>query len=166
MIKVLSLLTRKPHLSHEQFVDHWLNILHGPLALSVPGVRRYVQSHIMDRLTRPDIPETAVEVDGIAELWYSGMESFGPRRRVGEMERLNDDGALIIAEIKTFVIEQEADYSAAACWLTASYGPALHLLHVHRLRCAAGGSSPTLRRVQHAGIVQIGVAWFHHVSRD
>jgi uncharacterized protein (TIGR02118 family) len=47
MIKMLGLLTRKPHLTHEQFVDHWLNI-HGPLALAVPGVRRYVQSHIVD----------------------------------------------------------------------------------------------------------------------
>ena len=42
MIKMLGLLTRKSHLTHEQFVDHWLNI-HGPLALAVPGIRRYVQ---------------------------------------------------------------------------------------------------------------------------
>ena len=26
MIKMLGLLTRKPHLTHAQFVDHWLNI--------------------------------------------------------------------------------------------------------------------------------------------
>ncbi len=69
MIKVIGLLTRKPELTHEQFVKHWLEI-HGPLAHAVPGVRRYVQSHIIGTRTRPDIPETDVEIDGIAELWY------------------------------------------------------------------------------------------------
>ena len=106
MIKLLSLLTRKPHLTHEQFVDHWLNI-HGPLALAVPGVRRYVQSHIMDRLTRPDIPETTVEVDGIAELWYDDMDDLRRAAASPEMKRLTDDGALIISQIKTFVIDEK-----------------------------------------------------------
>jgi len=67
MIKVLGLLTRKDGITHEQFVKHWLEI-HAPLAHAVPGIRRYVQSHILDTRTRPDIPETAVQVDGIAEL--------------------------------------------------------------------------------------------------
>ena len=69
MIKVVRLLTRKPELTHEQFVRHWLEI-HAPLAHAVPGVRRYVQSHIVGTRTRSDIPETDVEIDGIAELWY------------------------------------------------------------------------------------------------
>ncbi|MEJ0015549.1 MAG: EthD family reductase [Acetobacteraceae bacterium] len=69
MIKVVGLLTRKPELTHAQFVQHWLEV-HGPLAHAVPGVRRYVQSHIIGTRTRLDIPETDVEVDGIAELWY------------------------------------------------------------------------------------------------
>ncbi len=105
MIKVLGLLTRKPELTHEQFVKHWYEV-HGPLALAVPGVRRYVQSHITGTRTRPDIPETDVEVDGIAELWYDDAESM--RRAVAspEMKRLTDDGALIIGRIKTYVIEE------------------------------------------------------------
>ena len=41
MIKSLSLLTRRPELSHAEFVRHWLDI-HAPLAHAVPGVRRYV----------------------------------------------------------------------------------------------------------------------------
>ena len=39
MIKSLSLLTRKPGMTHEQFVKHWLEV-HGPLARKVPGLRR------------------------------------------------------------------------------------------------------------------------------
>ena len=68
MIKSLSLLTRKPGMTHEQFVKHWLEV-HGPLARKVPGLRRYVQSHILEERTRPDIPSTDVEIDGVAELW-------------------------------------------------------------------------------------------------
>lgn len=64
MIKMLGLLTRKPHLTHEQFVDHWLNV-HGPLALAVPGVRRYVQSHIVGTRTRP-----RHSGDGCRDRWY------------------------------------------------------------------------------------------------
>ena len=106
MIKVLGLLTRKPGLSHEDFVRHWFDI-HGPLAHAVPGIRRYVQSHITGTRTRPDIPETGVEVDGIAELWYDDMESFQRAAASPEMKRLTDDGALIISQIKTWVIDEK-----------------------------------------------------------
>jgi uncharacterized protein (TIGR02118 family) len=113
MIKVLSLLTRKPHLTHEQFVDHWFNI-HGPLALAAPGIRRYVQSHITNTLSRPDIPEADVEVDGIAELWYDDLESFRRAAATPEMKRLTDDGALFIGRIKTHVIEERQIIPPAA----------------------------------------------------
>jgi uncharacterized protein (TIGR02118 family) len=106
MIKVLGLLTRKPQLTPEQFVDHWLNI-HGPLALGVPGIRRYVQSHITGSRTRPDIPETNVEVDGIAELWYDDLESLQRASATPEMKRLTDDGALFISQIKTYILDEK-----------------------------------------------------------
>jgi hypothetical protein len=62
----VSLLTRKAGLSREEFVRHWLEV-HAPLAYAAPGLRRYVQSPMVGERTRPDIPTTDVEVDGIAE---------------------------------------------------------------------------------------------------
>jgi uncharacterized protein (TIGR02118 family) len=107
MIKVIGLLTRKPELTHEQFVKHWLDI-HGPLAHAVPGVRRYVQSHIIGTRTRPDIPETDVDVDGIAELWYDDEAAMAhAAAATSEMKRLTDDGALFIGRIKSYVIEEK-----------------------------------------------------------
>jgi len=106
MIRVLGLLTRKPSLTHGAFVDHWLNI-HGPLALAVPGIRHYVQSHITGTHTRPDIPETTVEVDGVAELWYDDLESLQRAAASPEMKRLTDDGALIISQIKSYIIDEK-----------------------------------------------------------
>lgn len=105
MIKALGLLTRKEGMTHEEFVKHWYEI-HGPLALAVPGIRRYVQSHITGTRSRPDIPETAVDVDGIAELWYDDMEAMKRAGASPEMKRLTDDGALFIGKIKSYVIEE------------------------------------------------------------
>jgi uncharacterized protein (TIGR02118 family) len=106
MIKMVGLLTRKPQLTHEQFVKHWVEI-HAPLAHAVPGIRRYVQTHIIGTRTRPDIPDTDVEIDGIAELWYDDMASFERAAASPEMKRLTDDGALFIGRIKSYVAEEK-----------------------------------------------------------
>ena len=106
MIKSVSLLTRKPGLTHEQFVRHWLDI-HAPLAHAVPGIRRYVQSHILEERTRPDIPSTDVEVDGIAELWYDDRQAMARAMATPEAKALHADGALFIGRIKSYVTEEK-----------------------------------------------------------
>ena len=106
MIKRISLLTRKPELTHEEFVRHWLEV-HGPLALSVPGIRRYVQSHIQGESVRADIPVPDVEIDGIAELWYDSVDAMERSSATPEAQALYADGALIIGQIKSFVIEEK-----------------------------------------------------------
>ena len=106
MIKSLSLLTRKDGITHQQFVDHWLNV-HAPLAHAVPGLRRYVQSHILEERKRPDIPSTDVEVDGIAELWYDDRDAMARANASPEAKALHADGALFIGRIKSYVIEEK-----------------------------------------------------------
>lgn len=106
MIKSVGLLTRRPELTHEQFVRHWIDI-HAPLAHAVPGVRRYVQNHIVEERHRADIPTTEVEIDGIAELWYDDRAAMDLANASPEARRLHDDGALFIGRIKSFVIEEK-----------------------------------------------------------
>ena len=106
MIKVMGLLTRRPELTHEQFVKHWVE-LHAPLAHAVPGMRRYVQNHIEGTRTRADIPETLVEVDGIAETWFDDREAMARANASPEAKRLHDDGALFIGRIKSFIVEEK-----------------------------------------------------------
>ena len=106
MIKSIGLLTRKDGLSHEDFVKHWLEI-HAPLAYAVPGVRRYVQSHIIEERRRPDIPASDVEIDGIAELWYDDRAAMDRANASPEAKILHDDGALFIGRIKSFVTEEK-----------------------------------------------------------
>ena len=106
MIKSISLLTRKDGMTHEQFMKHWVEI-HGPLALGVPGLRRYLQSHILEERKRADIPSTNVEVDGIAELWYDDREAMARAIATPEAKALYADGALFIGKIKTFTVEEK-----------------------------------------------------------
>jgi len=106
VIKSIGLLTRKAGLTHEEFVRHWFEI-HAPLAHAVPGVRRYVQSHILAERTRPDIPATDVEIDGIAELWYDDRAAMERANATPEAKRLHADGAMFIGRIKSFVVEEK-----------------------------------------------------------
>jgi len=106
VIKSISLLTRKPGMTHEQFMKHWVDV-HAPLALKVPGIRRYVQSHILEEFRRADIPTSAVQVDGIAELWFADRPSMERALASPEMAALHADGALFIGANKTFVVEEK-----------------------------------------------------------
>ncbi len=106
MIKSISLLVRRPELTHEQFVKHWVDI-HAPLALKVSGIRRYVQSHIVDERRRPDIPAIGVEIDGIAELWYDDRDTMTRVLASPEMKALHADGALFIGRIQSFLVEEK-----------------------------------------------------------
>ena len=105
MIKTIGLLTRKPGWTHEQFVKHWVEI-HAPLAHKMPGLRRYVQSHIRGERTRSDIPATEVEIDGIAELWFDDQAALETASRTPEMKALHADGALFIGCIKSYIVEE------------------------------------------------------------
>jgi uncharacterized protein (TIGR02118 family) len=105
MIKSISLLTRKDGMTHDQFMRHWVEV-HAPLAHAVPGLKRYVQSHIVEERTRPDIPTTLVDVDGIAELWYDNRDAMANAQASPEAKALHADGALFIGRIKTFTVEE------------------------------------------------------------
>ena len=106
MIKTIGLLTRKNGWTHEQFVEHWVET-HAPLAHKVPGLRRYVQSHIRGERTRSDIPATEVEIDGIAELWFDDQAALEAAGRSPEMKALHDDGAKFIGRIRSYVVDEK-----------------------------------------------------------
>ena len=106
MIKSIGLLTRKDGWTHEQFMKHWVET-HAPLAHAVPGLRRYVQNHIVGERTRADIPATNVEIDGVAELWFDDRAAMEAAANTPEMKALHADGALFIGRIKSYVVEEK-----------------------------------------------------------
>jgi uncharacterized protein (TIGR02118 family) len=106
MIKTVGLLTRKSGWTHARFMKHWVEV-HAPLALAVPGLRRYVQNHIRDERRRADIETTDVEIDGIAELWFDDQAALEAAARTPEMKALHADGALFIGRIKSYLVEEK-----------------------------------------------------------
>jgi uncharacterized protein (TIGR02118 family) len=68
---------------------------------------RYVQSHIVAERTRSDIPATAVDIDGIAELWYDDREAMDRAMATPEARALHADGALFIGRIKSLIVEEK-----------------------------------------------------------
>jgi len=57
--------------SLEDFRKYWLEV-HGPLAIKLPGLRRYVQSHLIDEAYLYANPR----FDGVAQLWFDSIEAF------------------------------------------------------------------------------------------
>ncbi len=106
MIKTIGLLARKPDWTHAQFMKHWMET-HAPLAHAVPGLRRYVQNHIADERTRSDIAALALDIDGIAELWFDDRAALEAAARSPEMQALHADGAKFIGRIRSYVVEEK-----------------------------------------------------------
>ena len=70
MVKAFILLQKRDDLGLAEFSRHWYHV-HGPLALRLKTLRRYVQSHLIER----EIPEfdTGDTCHGIAEVWMDSL---------------------------------------------------------------------------------------------
>jgi uncharacterized protein (TIGR02118 family) len=71
LVKVFTLLKRKPGISLADFRQYWLET-HGPLVSSLPGVRRYLQCHVNDGLYA--IGES--RFDGVEQVWFDDTRSI------------------------------------------------------------------------------------------
>lgn len=113
MIKRISLLVRKPGLSREAFARHWRDI-HGPLALALPKVVRYVQNHIIEEGARhPHLPPGRQQIDGIVEFWFESREDMDEAFATPEARTLFADGALFIDSVTSFIVEEHVVIGAA-----------------------------------------------------
>ena len=70
MIKSIVVAHRKAGMTREEYNKYWPE-KHAPLAARlIPGVRRYVQNHLVT------IPGMEYEGDGIVEMWYDDIEAW------------------------------------------------------------------------------------------
>ena len=70
MLKFMVVLYRKSGTSEAEFHD-FLRDVHGPMALNIPGLRRYVQNHVLEdpRRARPGW-------DAIVELYFDNRDAM------------------------------------------------------------------------------------------
>ncbi|MBI5287950.1 MAG: EthD family reductase, partial [Chloroflexi bacterium] len=72
MVKLIYCISKKAELSVEEFQRYWRET-HGPIAGRIPGVRRYVQCHVVPELYGR---EQQPAYDGAAELWFDDLDSM------------------------------------------------------------------------------------------
>ena len=70
MLKFMVVLYRRPDLTRQQFRHH-LQEIHGPLAMSLPGLRKYVQNHVCD-----DSKRASPGWDAVIELYFEDWQSM------------------------------------------------------------------------------------------
>jgi uncharacterized protein (TIGR02118 family) len=81
MLKFVVVLCRRPDLTPEQFRAN-LRDEHGPLAEQLPGLRRYVQNHVVEDPTRPH-----PGWDAVIELYWDDWEAMEAAWRSPEGRR-------------------------------------------------------------------------------
>ena len=92
-VKAIEFFTRKPDLTPEAFRRHWLDT-HAPLAVRVPGVRRYVIS-----ATRLSAYAAGRQppYDGAALMWFESHDARRGAGRSAEYQALIADRAAFLA---------------------------------------------------------------------
>lgn len=74
MIKISALLTRRPDLSHQEFLDYWTH-KHTPMVASLPAGAANIHKYIQLLATEDAITGiTTAPYDGVAELWVDSIE--------------------------------------------------------------------------------------------
>jgi uncharacterized protein (TIGR02118 family) len=68
MFKAMILLTRREDMTHQEFLDWWIND-HAPLAATLPGLRKLTFNAVATGFDE-------AEIDGIAELWFDSQSDF------------------------------------------------------------------------------------------
>jgi uncharacterized protein (TIGR02118 family) len=70
MTKILILFRKRSDLRTEEFRRYWKET-HAPIAAKLPGLRKYIQDHVL-----PDPTQDDPLYDAVAELWFDSAEAF------------------------------------------------------------------------------------------
>ena len=105
MIKLIYCITRRPGMSVDEFQRYWRET-HGPIAGRLPGLRRYVQCHVLPELYDRESPPA---YDGAAELWFDDLESLRQAMRSPEVQAAREDERNFIdhSRVALFVTEEK-----------------------------------------------------------
>jgi uncharacterized protein (TIGR02118 family) len=115
MIKRITILTRKPGTTHDEFVRHWTQV-HAALLGSHPSVSRLVANDVLEfkrfgvRNPDPARPaqnvQPAFEPDGFWELWFHDRESMEAMYASDFVQQLVADAEKFVGSLWTFVVEE------------------------------------------------------------
>jgi uncharacterized protein (TIGR02118 family) len=101
-VKSYELVTKRPDMGRAEFDRYWAQV-HGPLAATIPTIRRYVQAHLSaatrDTGTAP--------YDGLAITWFDDVAAMRAGAATEAYARTRADEANFLAGELPFVITTE-----------------------------------------------------------
>jgi uncharacterized protein (TIGR02118 family) len=102
VVKLIYCISKRPDMTVEQFQTYWRGV-HAPIAGAIPGLRRYVQCHVVPETYGGRTPPG---FDGAAELWFDDLDAM--RAAMGSPEV-----AAALEDEKNFI-----DHSRVASFVT------------------------------------------------
>jgi len=101
-VKNYELVTKRPGMDRDEFDDYWARV-HGPLAATIPTIRRYVQAHLS-----PGTRGTGTApYDGLAITWFDDVAAMRAGAATEAYARTRADEANFLAGELPFVITTE-----------------------------------------------------------
>lgn len=105
MIAAISLMRRRDDVPLHQFRRHWLDV-HGPLVCQFPGLRHYVQCHVLDSPATNAAART-VRIDGFPILTFANDADRARAHGSAPMAACNEDSKLFIGAVARIMAEPE-----------------------------------------------------------
>jgi uncharacterized protein (TIGR02118 family) len=103
MIAAISLMRRQDSISLSRFRRHWLDV-HGPLVRAFPGLRRYVQCHVIDSLASNE-SGLMMRVDGFPILYFDNDTDRSRAHGSPEMAACNVDSRQFVGAVSRVIAD-------------------------------------------------------------
>jgi len=96
MTKVLVVLQKKPEMPRDEFRRYWRDV-HGPIGARMPGVRKYIQNHVVD---------DGAPFDGVAEMWFDSPDAMRTAFTSEAAQEAARDAANFLAGTQVVLVEE------------------------------------------------------------
>lgn len=96
-MKVLFVLFRRADVSHERALAEWSGPQHTAIVREVPGLRKWVQNHVVQ------VPNEQA-ADGIGELWFDSAEAMQQAMNSPQMAAAVEDAKRFLDMQRTYAL--------------------------------------------------------------
>ncbi|WP_042876832.1 EthD family reductase [Cupriavidus necator] len=102
----MGLLNKKTDWSQEDFRRYWTEV-HGPLAARLPGLRSYIQNHVIDTAQRGITYKRGPEhVDGFSDLTFENVDAMREAFASEVAPALAEDEARFIGRLRILTLDR------------------------------------------------------------
>ncbi|HVC59958.1 MAG TPA: EthD family reductase [Acetobacteraceae bacterium] len=112
MIAAISLMRRQDSISLTRFRRHWRDI-HGPLVCGFPGLRRYVQCHVVASTAMNETARSML-IDGFPILYFDSDQDRTRAYRSPDMAACNIDSRQFVGAVSRVITDVSGDLRSNA----------------------------------------------------